>query len=154
MSEITWSCREFAALSAKDVYAVLKLRAEIFIVEQNCAYLDPDGDDQAAWHVMGTREGQLVAYTRLLPPGIKYESCSIGRVVTSDSIRGEGFGRALMVKSIEYCQQMWPQHAITISAQHYLEDFYISLGFNTESEPYLEDDIPHVRMCLPHSEAN
>ncbi len=146
MTELTWNCSAFKDLRAEKLYEILRLRAEIFIVEQNCAYLDPDGDDQIAWHVLGTGEEKLLAYTRLLPPGVKYDSCSIGRVVTHESIRRGGYGRELMEKSMSYCQELWPNQDVTISAQEYLKRFYHSLGFETESESYLEDGIPHVRM--------
>ncbi len=151
-SGIVWTCRRFDELSTEDLYRILQLRAEIFIVEQDCVYQDVDGFDQEALHVMGQVpdiEGpQLVCYSRLIPPGIKYEGISIGRVVTKESSRGGGNGRALMIKSIGFCREHWPDKAITISAQQYLEKFYIELGFGTESEPYSEDNIPHIRMQL------
>ena len=150
--EIVWACRRFDELSTEYLYRILQLRAEIFVVEQDCVYQDVDGFDQEALHVMGQLaddEGsQLVCYSRLFPPGIKYETASIGRVVTRESARGGGNGKALMVNSIRFCQQHWPDKAITISAQQYLEKFYNSLGFVTESEPYAEDGIPHIRMQL------
>ena len=151
MEELTWRCKAFYDLTQDELYAILKLRSEVFIVEQECAYLDPDGDDQAAWHVLGEAEGNLLAYTRLLPPGLKYDCCSIGRVVTSSKIRRDGIGRILMERSIAYCRQQWPDQGVTISAQQYLEHFYQSLHFVTESDAYLEDGIPHVRMHLPYS---
>ena len=110
---------------------------------------DLDDSDQAALHVLGYLDDKLVAYARLLPPGVRYESCSIGRVVTSTDVRKHGHGRELMRNALAGCRERWPQHDITISAQHYLENFYTGLGFKTESEPYLEDNIPHVRMRLP-----
>ena len=151
-SEIVWSCLRFEELSAEDLYRILQLRAEVFIVEQDCAYEDLDGFDQQALHVMGTfiagDEMQLVCYSRLLPPGVKYEGASIGRVVTRKSARGDGAGKALMVNSIAFCGEHWSGKAITISAQQYLEKFYTEFGFEIQSEPYAEDRIPRVRMRL------
>jgi len=151
-SEIVWSCKRFDELDTEDLYSILQLRAEIFVVEQDCVYQDVDGFDQQALHVMGhlssAAEAQLVCYTRLLPPGAKYDGASIGRVVTKESARGGGNGKALMVNSLAFCKQHWPGKAITISAQLYLQKFYTELGFETQSEPYDEDGIPHIRMQL------
>ena len=151
-SETIWTCSRFDELSTKDLYRILQLRAEIFIVEQDCVYQDVDGYDQEALHVMGQLarddEAQLVCYTRLLPPGAKYEGASIGRVVTKKSARGGGVGRALMLNSLAFCNEHWPDTAITISAQQYLQKFYTELGFESVSEPYDEDGIPHIRMQL------
>ena len=151
-SEIVWTCSRFDELSTEDLYRVLQLRAEIFIVEQDCAYQDVDGYDHEALHVMGqlsgTDETQLVSYSRLLPPGAKYEGASIGRVVTKKSARAGGVGKALMLNSLACCNEHWPGKVITISAQAYLQKFYIELGFETKSEPYDEDGIPHIRMQL------
>jgi ElaA protein len=150
--EIVWSCKRFDELSAEDLYRILQLRAEIFIVEQDCVYQDVDGFDQQALHLLGQFDDgdgvQLVCYTRLLPPGVKYEGASIGRVVTKKTIRGGGIGRELMEKSLTFSRQNWPGKAITISAQQHLQKFYASLGFETLSEPYDEDGIPHIRMQL------
>ncbi len=150
--EIVWSCLRFDELSTKDLYRILQLRAEIFIVEQECVYQDVDGFDQDALHVMGHLSGSdetpLVCYSRLLPPGAKYDGASIGRVVTKTSARGEGNGKALMVNSLAFCKAHWPGKAITISAQQYLQKFYTELGFEAKSEPYDEDGIPHLRMQL------
>ena len=151
-SEIVWTCSRFDELSTGDLYRILQLRAEIFIVEQDCVYQDVDDYDQEALHVMGQLsvgdEAQLVCYTRLLPPGTKYDGASIGRVVTKKSARGGGIGKALMLNSLAFCKEHWPNQAITISAQQYLQKFYTELGFETLSEPYDEDGIPHMRMQL------
>jgi ElaA protein len=151
-SEIVWSCLQFDELSTEDLYRILQLRSEVFVVEQDCVYQDVDDFDQEALHVVGRLsvgdEAQLVCYTRLLPPGTKYEGASIGRVVTKKSARGGGVGKALMLNSLAFSKEHWPDKAITISAQQYLQKFYIELGFKTESEPYDEDGIPHIRMQL------
>ena len=115
-------------------------------MEQECAYQDMDGCDQQALHVTATRDTELLCYARLLPPGVKYQTLSVGRVITQQSIRSAGFGKLLMDKALEYCQHHWPDQAVTISAQQHLETFYCELGFVTESEPYLEDGIPHIQM--------
>lgn len=150
--EIVWSCLRFDELSTEDLYRILQLRAEVFVVEQDCVYQDVDGFDQQALHVMGqlsdSDETQLACYTRLLPPGAKYDGASIGRVVTRKSSRGGGAGKALMLHSLAFCNAHWPGAAITISAQQYLQKFYTELGFETQSEPYAEDGIPHIRMQL------
>lgn len=151
MKELNWICLQFQQLQLDQLYAILKLRAEVFIVEQNCVYQDLDSHDKNALHLMGFRDEELIAYARLLPPGVTYDGCSIGRVVTSKSVRRDGCGRQLMETAISNCQQNWPAAAITISAQHYLESFYRSLGFVTESEPYQEDGIPHIKMSKVHT---
>ncbi len=150
-SEINWSCVRFDELSGADLYQILQLRAEVFVVEQDCVYQDVDGFDGQSLHVMGRLagdEGQLVCYSRLLPPGVKYDGASIGRVVTRKSARGGGSGKALMVNSVAFSRKHWPDRAITISAQQYLQKFYTELGFETLSQPYDEDGIPHIRMQL------
>lgn len=151
-SEIIWSCLRFDELSTEDLYQILQLRAEIFIVEQDCAYQDVDDFDQEGLHVKGQlsddAEAQLVCYSRLLQPGAKYKGASIGRVITKRSARGRGAGKALILNSLAFCEEHWPGKVITISAQLYLQNFYIELGFETNSEPYDEDGIPHIRMQL------
>ena len=151
-NEIVWSCLRFNELSTEDLYRVLQLRAEVFVVEQDCAYQDLDAYDQEGLHAMGQLpdgdEAQLVSYSRLLPPGAKYEGASIGRVITKKSARGGGVGKALILNSLAFCKEHWPGKVITISAQLYLQTFYIELGFETDSEPYDEDGIPHIRMQL------
>ena len=151
-SEIIWSCLRFDELSTEDLYKILQLRAEIFVVEQDCAYQDVDDFDQGGLHVMGQLSGddeaQLVSYSRLLSPGAKYEGASIGRVITKKSTRGGGVGKKLVLNSLAFCKKHWPGKVITISAQLYLQTFYMELGFETDSEPYDEDGIPHIRMQI------
>lgn len=141
-------CKTFAELSTDELYALLQLRSEVFVVEQNCVYQDVDDFDQLAAHLLMYLDDRLIAYSRLIPPGLKYETASLGRVVTRATARGDGHGKALMISALEHCKKRWPQDGITISAQAYLEDFYKSLNFITESEPYLEDNIPHIQMRL------
>lgn len=151
-SEIDWSCLRFNCLSTENLYQILQLRAEIFIVEQDCVYQDVDGFDRGGLHVMGRLpngdDSPLVCYARLLPPGAKYVGASIGRVATKKMARGSGIGKALISKSLKTCRENWPDSAITISAQQYLHKFYTGFGFETESESYDEDGIPHIRMQL------
>ncbi len=143
-----WRLKKFNELSVEELYAILQLRSIVFVVEQNCPYLDLDDKDQDAWHFMGWKENTLVAYTRLLPPGLAFTECSIGRVVTAPSIRRSGVGRILMNKSIDHCYELFGKGPIQIGAQRYLETFYQSLGFELRGSPYLEDGIPHIHMIL------
>jgi ElaA protein len=144
-----WSCQPFSALSAGDVYDLLQLRSDIFVVEQNCVFLDPDGLDQAAWHWLYREDGRLLAYQRCLPPGVPYgEDSSIGRIVVHASQRGRDLGRELVRRGIEFNLSTWPEHAILIGAQAQLQRFYESLGFVVCSEPYMEDGIAHLHMRL------
>jgi ElaA protein len=143
-----WSLKKFSELSTPELYAILQLRSIVFVVEQHCPYLDTDDKDQDAWHLLGWQETQLVAYTRLLPPGLAFEEPSIGRVVTAPRIRRTGIGRILMQKSIDTCHTLFGITPIQIGAQQYLESFYSSLGFEISGSPYLEDGIPHVHMIL------
>lgn len=146
---ITWTCKKMSELSPAELYAILKLRSEVFVVEQNCAYLDMDGKDLDAWHLCGWLNGELlVAYTRLLAPGVSYEEASIGRVVTHPAHRKDGYGRILMQRSIEKTCHIFKVTKIKIGAQQYLTKFYNDLGFHVTSESYMEDGIPHVEMLL------
>ena len=145
---ITFKCIRFEALSLQELYEVLALRNEVFIVEQNCPFQDLDGKDQLAWHCLGFDNNQkIVAYTRLFGKSIYYDGfVSIGRVVTSPQARGGGIGKILMQKSIEYCQQLFGNEPIKIGAQVYLLKFYESLGFKSIGQDYLEDGIGHTIM--------
>lgn len=146
--EINWIFKSFAALSPAELYAIMRLRNEVFVVEQQCAYQDADDKDQASWHLAGWQESQLVAYARIIPPGISYEECSIGRVVSSPAHRRSGAGRELMKQSIEKAFSRFQSNSIRIGAQLYLKNFYASLGFIPCSDEYLEDGIPHIEMIL------
>jgi ElaA protein len=150
---LSWTLKKFDELTPHELYAILQLRSEVFVVEQNCVYQDMDGKDLKAWHLMGYDREQfgekLVAHTRLLPPGISYAEASIGRVVSSPSVRGMGIGRELMQQSIKSIYKLYGQGPIRIGAQLYLKNFYASLGFIPEGEIYLEDNIQHIIMYLP-----
>ena len=148
--KIIFKCVPFTALTLHELYALLALRQEVFMVEQNCAYLDADGKDLSAWHLLGSdTEGVLLAHTRLLPTGIAYpEYASIGRVVTSKTIRNYGVGKTLMQESLRHMERLYPQQPIKISAQSYLLKFYTNLGFESTGHAYIEDDIPHTSMIF------
>lgn len=147
---LRFSCLPFDQLTPKELYAIMALRQEVFVVEQNCPYLDADGKDLYAWHLSGLDAGNnLLAYTRLLPEGISYEGyTSIGRVVSAPAARGTGAGRAVMRQSIDMCRHLFGPLPIKIGAQTYLLRFYESLGFRSTGEEYLEDGIPHTKMVL------
>ena len=133
-----------------DLYAIVRLRESVFIVEQNCPYPDSDGRDPLAWHLLGWRDGpdgnELVAYARIFEPGIRYHEASIGRIVTATKLRGTGLGKQLMVEALRRAEQLAPDQPIKIAAQRRLENFYEGYAFQTVSEPYEEDGILHVDM--------
>jgi ElaA protein len=143
--------KTFNQLSPIELYHLLKLRVDVFVVEQNCAYQELDGldlDNQTS-HLIGYDGDDIVAYARVLAPGICYgNSAAIGRVIIANSHRGKGFAKELVNKAIKLSRHHWPVQGIEISAQCYLIEFYQSLGFNTVGEEYLEDDIPHIHMVL------
>jgi ElaA protein len=141
-----WVLKTFQALTPDELYALLRLRSAVFVVEQTCAFQDLDDKDQSSYHLLGYLDNELVAYTRLVPPGISYTAASIGRVVTSPTQRQKGFGKELMQLSIDHCQRLFASSTIVIGAQCYLEDFYRSFGFIPSGEIYLEDGIEHIEM--------
>ena len=145
---LTFYCLPFSKLSLQELYDLMYLRQEVFVVEQDCPYIDADGKDPKAYHLLGyNKVGQLLACARLLPAGVSYPGhASIGRVVTSPSLRGQGCGKLLMQESIAWCRRLFGESPIKISAQCYLIHFYESFGFRTVGEEYLEDDIPHIAM--------
>ena len=146
---LTWICKSFKELTPHELYALLRLRSEVFVVEQNCVFLDMDNKDQIAFHLLGYIGDDLVASTRLLDKNTAYKLMSIGRVVTSPKYRGMGAGKALMEESIKRCYELFGKDEIKIGAQLYLRKFYESLGFKQSSEMYLEDDIEHIEMIRP-----
>ena len=149
LKETLFECRHFASLDVRALYAMLVLRSRVFVVEQQCVFLELDGLDADAHHLFGWRDAsrtELVSGVRILAPGVSYDEPSIGRVVTAPEHRGTGAGRALMDAALADCARLYPGHAIRIGAQRYLERFYGNLGFVTVSEPYDEDGIEHVTM--------
>ena len=143
---MNWILKKFEELTVDDLYAILRLRNEVFVVEQQCVYMDTDNKDQQALHFMGWDNDELVAYTRIIPPGIFYPESSIGRVVTAPSARGRGMGKELMEQTLQQISNRYGNTPVRIGAQLYLKDFYSSLGFQQTSEPYLEDGIEHIEM--------
>lgn len=148
MKSLKWTYTNFNSLDTGDLYAIMRLRGAVFVVEQNCPYLDADDNDQEAYHLCGWEDKILVAYARILPPGQVFPEASIGRVVTDPAYRKYGLGRTLMEKAIEKTLAQFSVHEIRIGAQLYLEGFYSSLGFKQTSDQYLEDGIPHIEMIL------
>ena len=150
LSELIWHEKRFTDLTTESLYQFLRLRSEVFVVEQDCIYQDIDNHDSDATHVYATTKAApiapVIAYARILQPEQKYPNASIGRIVTSPDFRGLGLGKVLVERSVELCKKLYPNYGITISAQKHLEEFYISFDFFSDSEIYLEDDIPHIRM--------
>ena len=144
--ELQWKIKSFEDLSTNQLYDILKLRSEIFVVEQNCVYLDIDGKDKLALHLFGEFEGKIVAYSRLFKAGISFDNASIGRVVVDANYRDRKWGHDLMREAISGIKLHFGESQITIGAQLYLKKFYESHGFIQTSEMYLEDDIPHIEM--------
>lgn len=149
---LTFRWSTFNQLSPTDLYEILSVRQQVFVVEQDCAYQDVDGKDQCAWHLTcwdeSAESSVLLAYLRVVHPGEKYPEPSIGRVLTTEAARGTGLGKELMRRAIEQTRREYPQAPIRISAQLYLKKFYADLGFEPVSEPYDEDGIPHIEMVL------
>jgi ElaA protein len=143
-----WKCRPFEALTVYELYAILQLRSEVFVVEQHCAFLDADSKDHYCYHFCGWTEGSLAAYSRLVPPAVTYKEMSIGRVVTSQKFRRGGYGRMLMQESIATCYRLFGRQPIRIGAQLYLKQFYESFGFRQDGAVYDEDGIDHIHMML------
>ncbi|RRQ50057.1 GNAT family N-acetyltransferase [Maribacter algicola] len=140
------SIKRFNELETSELYGVLQLRSEVFVVEQDCVYQDLDGKDEKALHVIGKKDEEIVAYTRVFAPGDYFAEASIGRVVVKQSQRKYGYGKLIMEASIKEVEEKLGTKTIRISAQTYLLKFYSSLGFTPEGAEYLEDGIPHVSM--------
>lgn len=145
---IIWKTKSFDELLTKELYQILRLRSEVFVVEQNCVYQDIDNKDQKALHLFGALKGEIIAYARLFQPGDYFQLSSIGRVVVAEKHRDNNFGHELINQSILEIKNHFNEQNITISAQLYLKQFYESHGFITTSEMYLEDDIPHIEMKI------
>ncbi len=138
--------KSFEGLSLLELYEILKLRAEVFVVEQDCVYQDIDGKDQKALHVLGFEKDKLVAYTRIFPPGYYFPEAAIGRVVVREKSRKNSFGNEILKASIQAIERKFDTHKIKLSAQVYLTKFYENHGFHQTGEGYLEDGIPHIAM--------
>lgn len=144
--ELHYIIKHFSELTTTELYALLRLRAEVFVVEQNCVYLDLDDKDQQSYHLLYYADEQLAAYTRLVPAGLSFDEISIGRVITSPAHRGTGLGKKLIDASIDGCYEKFGRQAIRIGAQLYLLKFYQSFGFVEQGEVYDENGIPHIEM--------
>ena len=142
-----WILKKFDELTSHELYSILQLRNEVFVVEQNCVYQDADNKDQASYHFTGWKNDKLIAYTRLLPKGVAYKDyVSIGRVVTASSERRNSIGKELIKKSIEQLNNLFESVPIKIGAQLYLKKFYSEFGFRQNSDVYSEDGIEHIEM--------
>lgn len=144
---LNWLVKSFADLSAKEMYQVLKLRQDVFMIEQNCLYADIDDKDEYAFHVLGKLDNEVAAYTRVFAEGkYMHAYCSFGRVVTSSKLRGQGKGHELIRQTLKFINKHYPNVPCKISAQAHLESFYQQYGFLKEGDGYLEDNIPHIAM--------
>jgi ElaA protein len=151
---VTWRWLDFNEISVRELYDLLALRQQVFVVEQDCVYLDVDGKDPECRHVIGMIESndqqgpasKISAYARILPRGLSYDTVSIGRVIVTEAGRGTGLGKALIVECLQEVERLYPGEPITIGAQHHLERFYNGFGFTSIGEPYLDDGILHVDM--------
>ena len=148
-----WRFKEYDQLNLAELYDFLNLRATVFIVEQSCIYLDLDGRDAEATHLMGYKKNKLIAYSRIFAPGIfEKKYVRIGRIVTDKKNRGKGIGHSLVRKSIGFCKERFGNNIIKISAQVYLKNFYKQCGFVERGKTYMEDGIPHCAMYFNHSQ--
>ena len=152
---ITWQDLHHGELTVPQLYAVLKLRCAVFVVEQTCAYQDVDGDDLVGEnrHLLGWRGDELVAYARILKSDDEYEPVVIGRVIVSPAVRGEKLGYQLMEKALDACQKQWPDKALYLGAQAHLQSFYGHFGFTPVTDIYDEDGIPHIGMAREAKQA-
>lgn len=151
ISSLTWQWAAFHELTVEELYAILMLRQRVFVVEQRCPYLDIDGKDEGCFHLCGWKGSpdssrELLAYLRVLPPGVSFPELSLGRIVTAPEVRGTGLGRQLMHKGLAMAEQAFGPQPIRISAQMHLKKFYETFGFRQVSEPYDEDGILHIEM--------
>lgn len=145
---IQWTWQHFDSLTTAELHAIFRLRAEVFVVEQDCVYQDVDGLDPQCWHLQGNKGGELGAYARILSPNLIHELPSIGRVVTAPTWRGGGLGKSLMIRAMELCIHLFGDKGIYLGGQSYLGDFYKALGFE-QGSAYVEDGIPHHHMTRP-----
>ena len=144
---LRWQTKTYDQLSKNELFAILQIRQAVFVVEQTCAYPDIDALDKQAWHMSAwTTEGEIAAYARVLAPGLSYPQPSMGRVLTTEIVRGQGLGQELTRRALAFIAQQYPGQPIKIGAQLHLEQFYKNLGFESCSDPYDEDGIPHIQM--------
>lgn len=152
--KITWEITRFEDLTPEKLYRIMQLRSEVFVVEQNCPYLDPDGKDNRCFHVMGfNAQKEMIAYCRILPEDISYSEVSIGRVLTSEKARGTGAGKQLMKRALDEIELLFGEVPVRIGAQLYLKKFYEGFDFEVISDEYMEDGIPHIEMLRKHTDS-
>ncbi|MDA7786128.1 GNAT family N-acetyltransferase [Gammaproteobacteria bacterium] len=144
--EIKLIWKEYKDLSSDELYAILHLRQKVFVLEQDCPYIDADYSDQDAFHLLAYKDNDLIGYLRAFKPGIKYEGSSLGRIVTEINSRGLGVGKMITIEGVNFLRKEYSNYEIVISAQHRLQHFYIDLGFTPRGEVYLEDNIDHIQM--------
>lgn len=149
LASIDWRCARFDALTPRELQRIHIARQQVFVVEQGCAFQDADLVDESSTHVWASARGELLAYARIVDPGLKCAEPSIGRVLTTPAARGSGLGRELLRRAVDHCGAAHPRQDIVISAQHRLERFYREAGFASVGEPYLEDGQPHIEMRRP-----
>jgi ElaA protein len=145
---MSWKLKSFSELSTIELYAILKERTQVFVVEQECPYLEVDGKDLHASHLYKEENGEVIAYARLLPAGISYKEASIGRVMVKSEYRGKGLASELLKRGLNFIHNEWEETTVKIQAQEYLRGFYGSFGFRAITDPYLDDGIPHIDMVL------
>ncbi len=145
---MNWNIKRFNELTLEQLYQIMKIRSEIFVVEQNCVYLDIDGNDTEVVHIFLEDKNEVLAYARILPKGIYHKQASIGRVLVNEKYRKNGYATELMNKSIDYIKSQMYEKEIKISAQNYLFKFYSTIGFKKVSDVYLEDGIEHIDMIM------
>lgn len=151
--KLEWTLKKFSELSNEELYQILRLRSEVFVVEQHCNFMDMDNKDQKCDHLLGYKDGQLLAYSRIVPAQVSYEFPSIGRIVVSPQGRSRGLGIELLIVSISKVEDLFGKSKIRIGAQLYLKKFYGSFGFFQSGEIYLEDDIEHIEMTREATKA-
>lgn len=145
---MNWKLKSFNELSTHELYGILQVRTQVFVVEQECPYLEVDGKDLHAYHLYKEENGKVVAYARLLPAGVSYKEASIGRVLVKDDYRGKGLASELVKRGLDFIHDELGERTVKIQAQEYLREFYGSFGFRAITETYLDDGIPHVDMIL------
>ncbi|RKQ12092.1 GNAT family N-acetyltransferase [Ureibacillus endophyticus] len=145
---MNFQLKTFNELTTTELYNILKERTDVFVVEQNCPYPEVDGKDLQSYHLFKEENGEIIAYLRILPPGVSYPELSIGRVLVKEDYRGQKLAQQMMEQALSYITSELKETTVKIQAQHYLEDFYRSFGFEVISEVYLEDGIPHIDMLL------
>jgi ElaA protein len=143
---LNWQLKKFDELKCEELYKIIKIRNEVFVVEQECVYQDCDGKDENSYHLYLEEDSEIISYLRILKKGVSYKEVSIGRVLVNKNYRGKGIAREIMLKAIDFIRQNLNETVIKIQAQAYLVNFYGSLGFKEISNEYLEDNIPHVDM--------